>query len=77
VICHDAVGSNAGLAIMPCPSGKRFENCKKKHEFCLGCIKDWAKSNDTCPLCREKFERNAIIHQVCTEKEHAVSILRP
>ena len=67
-ICQDTVGSNGGVAIMPCPSGKRFEKGGKRHKFCLGCIKDWAKAEDTCPLCREKFERIAIIHQVCRER---------
>lgn len=25
------------------------------HAFCLNCLKDWTKNNDTCPQCRKKF----------------------
>ena len=28
-------------------------NCNNKHIFHLECIKNWSKTNDICPMCRE------------------------
>ena len=63
VICLNPVGTEGGLAIMPCPTGKASEMYKKKHQFCTNCIVDWAKNNETCPLCKAKFGRTQLISQ--------------
>ena len=74
VICHDPIGTNGGRAIMPCPKGKALEVSRAKHEFCIGCITDWAKSSEKCPLCREQFGRNSIIHQDTNGKQSCISL---
>ena len=38
-ICLGPAGSGGGLAVMPCPQGIAFERSRKKHTFCLDCIK--------------------------------------
>ena len=73
-ICTEAVGTNGGLAIMPCPKGKAIQASRQKHEFCIGCIVDWAKASDKCPLCREQFGRNAIIRQDGNGKQSCISL---
>lgn len=27
------------------------------HSFCIGCIQDWAKTTNSCPLCKREFFR--------------------
>lgn len=33
----------------------KLESCS--HEYCLTCIREWAKSNNSCPLCKRKFHK--------------------
>uniref|UniRef100_A0A669QN46 RING-type E3 ubiquitin transferase n=1 Tax=Phasianus colchicus TaxID=9054 RepID=A0A669QN46_PHACC len=33
------------------------------HQFCFGCIRRWAESRPTCPLCKRRVE--SILHSRC------------
>ena len=61
-ICQETIGTQGGLAIMPCPKGKAYETFRKKHQFCLDCIKGWAGLSESCPLCKAHFSRNEIMY---------------
>jgi hypothetical protein len=42
----------AADVLLPLPKSS-VDGCQ--HTFCLRCIRKWAKSKNTCPLCREEF----------------------
>lgn len=49
-ICFDVI-KRRKMATLHDKKGKRV--CS--HVYCNSCIKEWAKKNNTCPLCRENF----------------------
>lgn len=47
-ICYEKIKKNQETKLY------HNEDCCS-HTFCLSCIKRWAKTNNTCPLCRKEF----------------------
>ncbi|CAG9762977.1 unnamed protein product [Ceutorhynchus assimilis] len=37
------------------------KNCR--HLFCLGCLKRWSRTQNTCPICRRRFSRIEVLNQ--------------
>ena len=52
------------------PKEVNIESCN--HSFCTQCISNWAKKENTCPLCRKKFNvvynNNNIIVDIIEDK---------
>jgi len=52
------------------PKEVNIESCN--HSFCTQCISNWAKKENTCPLCRKKFNvvynNNNIIIDIVEDK---------
>ncbi len=49
VVCLSNFELNDKLMILPCT-----------HLFHTNCIKNWFKTNNTCPICKYKLDRNSI-----------------
>lgn len=43
-ICLDSIGNNDRVRITSC-----------RHKFHYSCIKEWSKKENTCPLCKRRF----------------------
>ncbi|VUZ49783.1 unnamed protein product [Hymenolepis diminuta] len=43
-----------------------------RHKFCYNCLKRWAEINNSCPLCRKRFQEMLIYNRNGSKRENIV-----
>lgn len=44
------------------------------HKYCVGCIKEWAKTENSCPQCKRKFKKITSLKRGCKKKKQTVEV---
>ena len=44
------------------------------HKYCVGCIKEWAKTENSCPQCKRKFKTITSLKKGCKKKKQTVQV---
>lgn len=44
------------------------------HKYCIGCIKEWAKTENSCPQCKKKFKNITSLKRGCKKKKETIEV---
>lgn len=63
VICMDPIQQKNMASLDTCD-----------HKYCVGCIKEWAKTENSCPQCKRKFKKITSLKKGCKKKKQTVEV---
>ena len=62
------------ICISDIPKKKKASLDCCNHVFCRGCIEKWAKTENSCPLCKRKFKTITSIKKGCKKKQETIEV---
>ena len=62
------------ICISDIPKKKKASLDCCNHVFCRGCIEKWAKTENSCPLCKRKFKTITSLKKGCKKKKETVEV---
>ena len=62
------------ICISDIPKKKKASLDCCNHVFCRGCIEKWAKTENSCPLCKRKFKTITSLKKGCKKKKETIEV---